>query len=210
MHRAFHMLILIYLLRLISTTCSNSNNPSAPREPTSCWSCHFFTILIPTFLLTKAWATIRVLPLCTPSILLILSQVIIFTEQRGCCGGLEESVLKAPSTIPKPAGEGGICCWGLTDESLPEHCPQPMGATSPRLDRIPWDSPHPDRSLSRCRSQAPWLHLEQYCPFSGNSTALLPPSAPPCYPHSFTAISPKSIPKAPYIHVSASKCVSRN
>lgn len=51
--RAFHMLALNYLFRLISTTCSNSNNPSTPQEPTICWSCHSFTILTPTFLLTK-------------------------------------------------------------------------------------------------------------------------------------------------------------
>lgn len=204
MHRAFHMLTLSYLFRLIATTCSNSNNPSAPQEPTIYWSCHFFTILTPTFLLTKAWATIRVLPLCTPSVLLSLSQVITLTEQRGCCGGLEESALKVPSTIPMPGGVAGICCWGLTDESLPEHCPQPIGATSPRLNPIlivPW---------AGTKARPPGLHLEQYCQFSDNSTALLPSSAPSCHPHSSTAVSPRSIPKAPYTQISTSKCVSRN
>ena len=183
MHRAFHMLTLNYLFRLIATTCSNSNNPSAPQEPTICGSCHFFTILTPTFLLTKAWATIRVLPLCTPSVLLTLSQVITLTEQRRCCGGLEESALKAPSTISMPAGAAGICCWGLTDEPLPEHCPQPIGATSPRPDPIPWDSPHPDRALSRYKSQAPWASFGTLLPVlwqqhraSTSLCPILPPS----------------------------------
>ena len=161
MHRAFHMLTLIYLLRLISTTCSNSNNPSAPQEPTICWSCHFFTILTPTFLLTKAWATIRVLSLCTSSVLLILSQVITLTEQRGCCGGLEESILRAPSTILKPAGEGGFAAEG-SQMSLS------LSTVLSQWSHFTKARPHPLRQPTswsvpkQVQKPGPRLHLEQH------------------------------------------------
>ena len=208
MHRGFHMLTLNYLFRLISTTCSNSNNPSAPQEPILCWCCHFLTILTPTFLLTKAWATVKSSPsvhtLSSPDPL--SSHRTQRAERMPWRRGRVSS--EGPSTVPKSGGVGGICCWGRTDESLPEHCPQPMGATSPRLDPIP-ETAH--------MLTGPWagtkMPLGRIWKNTASSLAIAPHFYLPLpHPATLTPLQvflPRASPKASYMHISTSKCVSR-
>ena len=123
----------------------------------------------------------------------------LYSQSRADAVAAWESQFWRPQYSTQAWGCGGICCWGRIDESLPEHCPQPMGATSPRLDPIPETAHILISPWAGMKARPPWPHLEQYCQFSGDSTTLLPPSAPSCYPHSFTGISPKSIPQS-FLH----------
>lgn len=155
MHRAFHMLTLNYLFRLISTTCSNSNNPSAPQEPTTLLVLPLFHYPHPSFSLDQGMGNHQEFSLCAHPQFSWSSLKSPYSQSRGDDVAAWESQFWRPPVQHPSLGVWGdlllrahrwVSLWALSSAN---------GNHFSKARPHPWDSPHSDRSLSRYESQAP-------------------------------------------------------